>query len=80
MIRVNLLAPVVTSPGYDAWYEQQTPEQKAKFEERTKATAALGRMGPAQEAGDVNVFLLSDLSRYLTGQILYADGGRAFGR
>jgi 3-oxoacyl-[acyl-carrier protein] reductase len=81
MIRVNLLAPVVATTGYQAWYDQQTPEKQRESDAGRKTTIALGgRMGTAEDAADVNVFLLSDLSRYLTGQIFYADGGKAFGR
>jgi 3-oxoacyl-[acyl-carrier protein] reductase len=81
MIRVNLMAPVVATTGFQAWYEAQTPEKQRESDEGRKQSIALGgRMGTAEDAADVNVFLLSDLSRYLTGQIFYADGGKAFGR
>lgn len=81
MIRVNLMAPVVATTGFQAWYEAQSPEdQRASDEGRKRSIALGGKMGTADDAADVNVFLLSDLSRYLTGQIFYADGGKAFGR
>lgn len=81
MIRVNLLAPVVATSGYQAWYDQQSPEKQRESDAARKTSFALGgKMGTAEDAADVNVFLLSDLSRYLTGQIFYADGGKAFGR
>jgi NAD(P)-dependent dehydrogenase (short-subunit alcohol dehydrogenase family) len=35
----------------------------------------LGRLGEPDEIGDAVSFLLSDLARYVTGSILYADGG-----
>jgi 3-oxoacyl-[acyl-carrier protein] reductase len=81
MIRVNLMAPVVATTGFQAWYDAQTPEKQRESDEGRRQTLALGgKMGTAEEAADINVFLLSDLSRYLTGQIFYADGGKAFGR
>lgn len=81
MIRVNLMAPVVATTGFQAWYDAQTPEKQRESDEGRRQTLALGgKMGTAEEAADVNAFLLSDLSRYLTGQIFYADGGKAFGR
>jgi len=47
---------------------------------RAQTIALGGKMGSSMDAADVNVFLLSDLSRYLTGQTLYADGGANFAR
>jgi NAD(P)-dependent dehydrogenase (short-subunit alcohol dehydrogenase family) len=35
----------------------------------------LGRLGKPDEIGDAVAFLLSDLASYVTGSILYADGG-----
>jgi NAD(P)-dependent dehydrogenase (short-subunit alcohol dehydrogenase family) len=35
----------------------------------------LGRLGTPAEIGDVVAFLLSDAARYMTGEIVYVDGG-----
>lgn len=37
----------------------------------------LGRYGTAEEAARIAVFLLSDDARYITGQVIQADGGLA---
>jgi NAD(P)-dependent dehydrogenase (short-subunit alcohol dehydrogenase family) len=39
----------------------------------------LGRFGSAQEIADVAAFLLGDESRYVTGAVFAADGGRSLG-
>jgi NAD(P)-dependent dehydrogenase (short-subunit alcohol dehydrogenase family) len=35
----------------------------------------MGRVGFPADIADVVVFLLSDTSRYMTGQVLHVDGG-----
>jgi NAD(P)-dependent dehydrogenase (short-subunit alcohol dehydrogenase family) len=63
-IRVNALGPGVIDTGmsdtFAAHHESHIP---------------LGRLGTPDEVADCAVFLLSDLARYVTGAILYADGG-----
>ncbi|MGF1594742.1 MAG: SDR family NAD(P)-dependent oxidoreductase [Kiloniellaceae bacterium] len=43
---------------------------------RLMSRTPLGRLGTAEEIGNVAVFLASADSSYITGQTLYADGGR----
>ncbi|MEC7258787.1 MAG: SDR family oxidoreductase [Pseudomonadota bacterium] len=40
------------------------------------ARTPMGRLGTADEIGRICVFLASDDSSYMTGQTIYADGGR----
>ena len=40
-----------------------------------KGEIKMGRIGTAEEVADVIVFLLSDRSRYVTGQLIGVDGG-----
>jgi NAD(P)-dependent dehydrogenase (short-subunit alcohol dehydrogenase family) len=63
-IRVNAVGPGVIDTG-------MTGPLKAE----TEARIPLGRLGATEEVGDVVVYLLSDLASYVTGTILYADGG-----
>jgi len=42
---------------------------------RLKRQVPLGREGLLDDLGRVVVFLASDASRYLTGQVIYVDGG-----
>lgn len=67
-IRVNAIAP-----GFiDTDMARSLPP--AKFDERV-ASIAMGRIGTADEVASVALFLASDLSRYVTGQVIGVDGG-----
>ena len=67
-IRVNAVAPGVTETAASATYVDADPE-------RDRTAIAMGRRGtPAEQAGAI-LFLLSDLSGYITGQTLLVDGG-----
>lgn len=69
-IQVNAIAPgyfatelteaLVADPEFSAWVEQRTPA---------------GRWGDVEELGGTAVFLASDASSFVTGQIIYVDGG-----
>ena len=43
---------------------------------RVLTRTPLGRVGDPLEIGQIAAFLASDAASYITGQILYADGGR----
>ncbi len=67
-IRVNAVAPGVTETPAAGAYVDDDPG-------RDRQAIAMGRRGrPAEQAGAI-LFLLSDLSSYLTGQTLLVDGG-----
>lgn len=50
-----------------------TEEYRKKMTEQIP----LGRYGTAEEAARIAVFLLSDDAKYITGQVIQADGGLA---
>ncbi|MEU0538572.1 SDR family oxidoreductase [Nocardia sp. NPDC005978] len=67
-IRVNAVAPGVTATPASRAYVGDDPE-------RDQRAIAMGRRGtPEEQAGPI-LFLLSDLSTYITGQTLLVDGG-----
>jgi 3-oxoacyl-[acyl-carrier protein] reductase len=67
-IRVNAIAP-----GFiDTDMARSIP--KEKFQERLQSIA-MRRIGTPEEVANVALFLASDLSSYVTGQILGVDGG-----
>ncbi|MHC9295002.1 SDR family NAD(P)-dependent oxidoreductase [Mycobacterium sp. LTG2003] len=67
-IRVNAVAPGVTETAASATYVDADPE-------RDRRAIAMGRRGTPEEQAGAILFLLSDLSSYITGQTLLVDGG-----
>ena len=67
-IRVNAVAP-----GFiDTEMTRQLPPDK--YQQRV-ASIRMGRVGTADEVAKVIVFLASEMSSYVTGQVLGVDGG-----
>jgi NAD(P)-dependent dehydrogenase (short-subunit alcohol dehydrogenase family) len=60
LIRTELVAPVLESPELSADYAECTP---------------LPRAGEVEDIANAAVFLLSDASSYITGQVINVDGG-----
>jgi NAD(P)-dependent dehydrogenase (short-subunit alcohol dehydrogenase family) len=71
-IRFNVLAPGVTATPMSE--RAQKDEQIASFV-RTKQPLDGGRIGEPGDLDAAAVFLLSDASRFVTGQVLAVDGG-----
>ena len=67
-IRVNAVAPGVTKTPASGTYVDEDAE-------RDRRTIAMGRRGRPEEVAGAILFLLSDLSSYITGQTLLVDGG-----
>jgi NAD(P)-dependent dehydrogenase (short-subunit alcohol dehydrogenase family) len=71
-IRFNALAPGLTATPMSA-RAQQNPEIQNYM--RTKQPLDGGRMGRPEDLAGAAVFLMSDASRFITGQIIAVDGG-----
>lgn len=67
-IRVNAVAPGVTETPASRTYTDEDSE-------RERRAIAMGRRGRPEEVAGAILFLLSDLSSYITGQTLLVDGG-----
>ncbi len=67
-VRVNAIAP-----GYCMTAMMDTVPEKLL--ERFKGQTMLGRLGQPEEIAKVALFLASDLSSYVTGTTIHADGG-----
>jgi NAD(P)-dependent dehydrogenase (short-subunit alcohol dehydrogenase family) len=67
-IRVNAVAPGVTATPASRTYVDEDKK-------RDRGAIAMGRRGRPEELAGAILFLLSDLSSYITGQTLLVDGG-----
>ena len=70
-IRVNAVGP-----GSIATDVLASVATDAAARERILSRTPLGRIGSAHEVGEVAAFLASDAASYITGQVVYVDGGR----
>ncbi|MGO8693700.1 MAG: 3-oxoacyl-[acyl-carrier-protein] reductase [Rectinemataceae bacterium] len=69
-VRVNAIAP-----GFiDTSMTEKIPEEA---KEKLKSTIPLGRTGKPEEVAAAALYLSSNLSSYVTGEILKVDGGMA---
>ena len=68
-IRVNAIAPGITDTAMVG------ESMSEKVIEDTISDTMLGKMGKPENIADVALFLASDLSSYITGQVLRVDGG-----
>jgi len=71
-IRVNAVAPGTIATELAQKAVLGSEEARARIMSRTP----LKRLGTPHEVADVCAFLLSSASSYLTGEIVYVDGGR----
>ncbi|HEY0560370.1 MAG TPA: SDR family oxidoreductase [Frankiaceae bacterium] len=70
-IRVNAIAPTAMGTVF-----QQMAAAMPGFAERAAARKPLGRNGdPEEDIAPVVVFLASEMSRYVTGELINVDGG-----
>jgi 3-oxoacyl-[acyl-carrier protein] reductase len=78
-IRVNCVAPGPAPTNFGKVLRegmpQPTPEQMKKMRENMAFTMPLGRMGTAADMANAVVFLASDVTSYVTGQVFHVSGG-----
>ncbi|HEX6923321.1 MAG TPA: SDR family oxidoreductase [Bacillales bacterium] len=72
-VTCNAIAPGVVATDSARFYMGE--EQYAAFEETVSRQTPLGRLATPEDVADVAVFLSSDLSRFVTGEVLRVDGG-----
>jgi NAD(P)-dependent dehydrogenase (short-subunit alcohol dehydrogenase family) len=71
-IRVNVLVPGPIDTNFRNFMPDDSRQQ---FEDYVVGRMPLGRVGPAEEAAAVALFLLSDDASYVTGSQYAVDGG-----
>jgi NAD(P)-dependent dehydrogenase (short-subunit alcohol dehydrogenase family) len=77
-ITVNAIGPTVFRSALTGWmFEDEGPGKAVR--EAMLARIPLGRLGEPEDLVGPLVFLLSDASKFVTGQVLYADGGYTAG-
>lgn len=77
-LAVDLAARNVTVNGVSAGFiatEAMMAEERQSFRDRIDAKTPLGRIADTAEVADVVTFLGSEQARWVTGQIIVADGG-----
>ena len=73
-INVNCVAPgIIVTP---LTYERRSEEEADKLIEQRKTVAVLGRVGKPEDVANLVLFLVSEDSSYMSGQIIRIDGGR----
>ena len=78
-IRVNAVSPGITdTPMQHEALEAMASNRgiaKEVIDEARVKSVPLGRWAPPEEIAGVVVWLLSDTASYITGQVIYVDGG-----
>lgn len=72
-INANAIAPGIILTEHT--YLGRTPAQVEEFKEIGKKNSALKRLGSPEDVANLALFLASDESSYITGQVIGVDGG-----
>lgn len=73
-INVNAIAPALIIT--DITYVQRSKEEVNQMIEEGKKRTALGKAGSSQDIANLALFLASDDSSFITGEVISCNGGR----
>jgi len=80
-VRVNAVGPAVWTPLARRIVDELPSEAKKQFSDFFAWNIPLGGdLGNVNEPAYLNVFLASDKSTFMTGQMIQVDGGQVFAR
>lgn len=71
-VRANCVCP---GPIDTAWTHKETGPMDEQMEQQTLAGTVLGRRGTVEEMANVFAFVASDEASFMTGALVFADGG-----
>jgi 3-oxoacyl-[acyl-carrier protein] reductase len=78
-IRVNCVAPGPAATNFDGFLKdgpaEMSPEEADKVMQAVLAAFPLGRIGTARDIANATLFLASDVTSYVTGQVFHVSGG-----
>jgi NAD(P)-dependent dehydrogenase (short-subunit alcohol dehydrogenase family) len=78
-IRCNCIAPGPAPTNFGAVLREGAPppppEQYAKMREAMLAAFPLGRLGTPADIANITVIMASDVTNYITGQVIQVSGG-----
>lgn len=78
-IRVNCVAPGPAATNFGGFLKEsevkRSPEEAEKEMQALLAAFPLGRIGTARDIANATLFLASDVTSYITGQVLHVSGG-----
>jgi 3-oxoacyl-[acyl-carrier protein] reductase len=78
-IRANCVAPGPAATNFGGFLKEaeqaKSPEEAEAEMQALLETFPLGRIGTARDIANATVFLASDVTDYITGQVLHVSGG-----
>jgi len=78
-IRCNCIAPGPAPTNFGAVLREgmppMPPEQAEKMRENMLAAFPLGRMGTPADIANITIIMASDVTNYITGQVIQVSGG-----
>ncbi len=70
-IQINCISPGFVESSYASDFRQTKPELFKWTIDQTP----MGRWGTCDEIADVAIFIVSEINSYMTGSVIYCDGG-----